>query len=143
VQFLQGRFEEAEASLQECLALHNDLGMRLYRLYWGFGLGRIHLHAGKVTAARAVAEQMLSEARELGDTRGSRLGSALLGEAALAEAAFSQAQAYLQGSGGSMQPDPTGGGESGQLAMLGLAANGLGRDEEADQWSPIRSGLSR
>jgi DNA-binding NarL/FixJ family response regulator len=47
---------------------------------------------------------------ELGDMQGRRLGSALLGEAALAEAAFAAAQEHLQGTGGSMQPDPSGGG---------------------------------
>jgi tetratricopeptide (TPR) repeat protein len=129
----RGRFAEAEEPLHESLELHTDLGVRGYGLHWRTALGQVKLHQGRYGEARALAEQIVAEARDLGYTRGITLGLALLGEVALATGAFAEASRVLTESVEGAGPDATDPYEHGQLAMLGLAARGLGHHLEAKQ----------
>jgi tetratricopeptide (TPR) repeat protein len=134
-----GRFVEAEASLEECLAIHKDLGMRGFQLHWRIFLGRAYLHAGKRREARAQWELMVSRAQEIRYDRGLRLGLELLGEMALVEDAFAQADEYLRESQHIQDKDAGSEREPGQWVWLGLAARGL--DQRARAWQQLTTGL--
>jgi predicted ATPase/DNA-binding CsgD family transcriptional regulator len=134
-----GRFAEAEAPLRECVALHRQLGVWGYAFQWTFPLVRVCLHQGRVDEARALAEQLVAEARDMNNTRGAILGSALLGEVALPTGAFAEADRYLKESVEAAGPYTKDRYKHGQAAMLGLAARGLGRPVEATKrlWSAL------
>jgi predicted ATPase/DNA-binding CsgD family transcriptional regulator len=126
-----GRFAEAEEPLRECVALHRELGVWGYGARWAFSLAHVYLHQGRYDEARALAERTIAEARELNSGRGSFLGLAVLGEAALAAGAFAEADRYLAESAEAAAVYTKERYKHGQLAMLGLAARGLGRPVEA------------
>ncbi len=134
-----GRFPEAEDPLRECLELHREMGVWGLRLQWTFPLVRVVLHRGRHDDARTLAEQLVAEARELDHVRGTSMGLALLGELALATGDFEQAYRYLTDSAEAAGPETKDRYQHGQQVMLGLAARGLGRPDEAEQL--IRSAL--
>jgi len=70
---------------------------------------------------------MVSEARELDDDQGMHLGLLLLSQLALAEGAFGQAIQHLRESPYPADRDTMSAREYGRLAVLGLAALGLGQ----------------
>jgi predicted ATPase/DNA-binding CsgD family transcriptional regulator len=135
-----GRFAEAEEPLRECVALHKELGVWGYGFRWTFPLAQVCLHQGRYDEARTLAEQMVAEARDLDNVRGTTLGLALLGELALATAAFAKADRLLTQSAEAAGPYTKDRYKNGQGAMLGLAARGLGRPLEAGH--RLRSALS-
>jgi tetratricopeptide (TPR) repeat protein len=128
-----GRFAEAEEPLRECVAVHRELGVWGYGFQWTFLLARVCLHQGRYDEARALAERMVAEARDLDDARGTILGLALLGEGALAAGAFAEADRCLTESAEAAGRYTEDRYKHGQGATLGLAARGLGRPVEAEQ----------
>jgi predicted ATPase/DNA-binding CsgD family transcriptional regulator/tetratricopeptide (TPR) repeat protein len=131
IRFAGGRFAEAVAPFRECIAIHRDLGMRHFGLHYEFSLGEVYLHAGNYAAARAQAQRVVSQARELKYDRGMNLGLLLLSYLALVEGAFARATQHLEESPDPAHLDTTASREFGQLAVLGLATLGLGQLAEA------------
>ncbi len=134
VQLLTGQFAEAETSSADCIAIFEDLGLRISVVRYSIPLARARLHAGAFRAARVRAEETVSLAREAGWERGVSYGKMVLGEVALVEAAFGQAYQTMQESLAVLKQvvdDPW---DIHHSAWLGLAARGLGRRSEAWQY---------
>jgi tetratricopeptide (TPR) repeat protein len=135
-----GRFSEAEEPLRECVALHRELGMWGYGARWAFSLAQVYIHQGRYDEARALAERIIVETKEMDSGRGTFLGLALFGEVALATGAFAEADRCLRESAEAAAAYTKDRYQHGQLAVLGLAARGLGRPVEAARL--LRSALS-
>jgi tetratricopeptide (TPR) repeat protein len=139
VQLLTGRFAEVEATISDCIAIFEDLGWRVLAARRSIVLARARLHVGEYGAARIQAEGIVSQAQEVGWSRGVSYGKLVLGEVALVEVAYAQAYQILQESllgFEQLSDDP---GYFDQSAWLGLAARGLERRSEA--WQQFTSAL--
>jgi tetratricopeptide (TPR) repeat protein len=138
-QLLTGRFDEAETSISECIALFGDLGLRVNVVKGSTLLARARLHAGEYRSARIQAEAVVSLAHEVNYDRGVSYGKMVLGEVALVRAAFAQAYQTLQESLFTLKQDTDDPWNVHQSAWLGLAARGLDRRREA--WQHLVSAL--
>jgi predicted ATPase/DNA-binding CsgD family transcriptional regulator len=138
---LTGRFDEAETSATESIALFADLGLRVRVVKGSTILARALLHAGEYGAARIQAEALVSLATEANYDRGVGYGKTVLGEVALVEAAFAQAYQALQESLFILKEATDDTWNHYQSAWLALAARGLQRRPEA--WQHIASTLDR
>jgi tetratricopeptide (TPR) repeat protein len=139
VQLLTGRFAEVEATILDCIAIFEDLGWRVWAVRRSIVLARARLHAGEYRAARILAEEVVSLAREVGWGRGVSYAKLVLGEVALVEADFAQAYRTLQESLLGLEEFADEPWDVNQSAWLGLAARGLERRPEA--WQHLASAL--
>jgi len=91
-----GRFEQALAPLEECLAIHSDLGNPNWVGLAQTALCSVKLHLGQYEQARTHAQTALARVRKARTPF--RVGHALLmfGSVALAEEAHTEAQQLLQ-----------------------------------------------
>jgi tetratricopeptide (TPR) repeat protein len=140
VQLLTGQFVEAEATSTQGIALWEDLGLRVWVLRTSFVLARARLHAGEYRAARILAEEVVSQAREMGWGRGVSYAKLVLGEVALTRFAFAQSYQILQRSRSHLKQFADDPWDANQSAWLGLAARGLERRQEA--WQHLASTLN-
>jgi predicted ATPase/DNA-binding SARP family transcriptional activator len=136
---LTGRFDEAETSATESLALIRDLGMRVRVVKTSTILAYVHLCAGDYGAARIQAEAVVSLAREADYDPGVGYGKIVLGQIALVEAAFAQAYQALQESLFTSKDAPDDYWNPDQSAWLGLAARGL--EHRLEAWQHVASAL--
>jgi DNA-binding SARP family transcriptional activator/predicted ATPase len=90
-----GEFESALSSLQECLAIHLDSGLRHYSAYPRAALGRVNLHLGRYAEARAHAEIGLDIACETGLRFAEGDTHFVLGSLALIQGVHADAHAHL------------------------------------------------
>lgn len=133
VQLLTGRFDEVEASISDCTAIWEEMGWRVNVVRHSITLARARVHAGHYRAARILAEEAVSLAREVDWGRGVCYAKLVLGEVALVEAAFGQAYQILQESLLGLQKFTAEPWDVDHSPFLGLAARGLGHRLESRQ----------
>jgi DNA-binding SARP family transcriptional activator/predicted ATPase len=138
---LAGRFGEACPSAAESAVHCLDSGTRREGAYSLAIEGRCHQHLGDYSAARRCAEEALDLARATGFDRGIGSALALLGAVALAQGLYEDARRLCEESCAAWQrsighPSELGG----ELACLALAAQGLGRRQQA--WDSMLSQLA-
>jgi predicted ATPase len=90
-----GEFDDALSPLEECLAIHLDLGQRHYSAYPRAALGRVNLHLGRYAEARAHAQIGLVIARETGLRFAEGDMHFVLGSLALIQGVHADAHAFL------------------------------------------------
>jgi tetratricopeptide (TPR) repeat protein len=90
-----GNFIEAQACVEESLAIARNLGLREEWARSRTDIGLLHLYQGRYRKAQALGERELAFARELGDQRLEAYSLLLLGFLALARKAYADAQKLL------------------------------------------------
>jgi tetratricopeptide (TPR) repeat protein len=129
VQLKSGRFAKAQSTIEACLPIWEEVGLRVWVAKRTGTLAWARLHVGAYDAAREQAEAVIALCQELDWERGIGHGKQVLGAVALAEADPDRAYQLLQESRvcaerySPFYGDPS--------AWLGLAACRLGKRAEA------------
>jgi ATP/maltotriose-dependent transcriptional regulator MalT len=136
----QERWEEAECSLEEGLALAREVGDRWWQAYTLSWLGSALLRAGDPAAARPVYEEALALYGELGDQWGRVQPLIGLGDAAAAQGDVAAARArYEEALALARQ---TGDKHSAARALVGIAGTALQQGDVAGARAAYAQGLA-
>jgi tetratricopeptide (TPR) repeat protein len=137
---LAGRFEEAGRSAADSASMYLDVGQRREAAYSTAMLGQCYQHLGGYQRACAKAENALALAEGVDFGRGAGMALGLLGAVALAEGAYERARTRCEASLAVWQQSVGHPSEfEGDLACLGLSAQGSGHHDEA--WEHVLSQL--
>jgi tetratricopeptide (TPR) repeat protein len=130
---LVGQFSDAHLSLEESVAICNELGNRGGLALLHFLLGDAKIHLGRYEQAWALGQMGCTLSREIGYRWGMGVSLRLLGCVMLAEEAYATARGLLQESVVVLQETGEWNSVALTLAVLGLAARGLGQSLQAQQ----------
>jgi predicted ATPase/transcriptional regulator with XRE-family HTH domain len=129
-----GQAGEAQAALEECVAICQALGTISSTLIAAIGfLGVAKEYWGLYEQMRSQGQRALGLAQEIGDTDGLDLGYDLIGRAALAEKRYAEAQHWLQQDLALFNRMSMTEGLNFTLVNAGLASYGLGDTAHARQ----------
>jgi tetratricopeptide (TPR) repeat protein len=127
--FWGGRLADAQARMEECQAIHADLGLReSFDLLW---LSIIHIHQGRYASARAYLQTGLALARETDQLMMVADALVQMGHVAVCEGAYAEARRLLLESIDLYPAVGTLDNLCVARCVLSCAALGLGEAEEA------------
>jgi len=124
-----GRFEESAALLERSVAIYEELGTRRTTVMQN--LARAKMHLGQYKRARALGQAERTRLQELGLSREVAPYLDLMGTVALGEGAYDEARRWLQEGIAVFREFKMVGWLSNAVAVMGYAARGIGRPDEA------------